>query len=316
MLINNNISLKDKILANKDKTIIGYDDFKDRFYAIDSKDRVHALIMGETGSGKSETMKLLMYQHIIKKEGFMLIDPHGMLARDINNILKNELNDYDNKVVYINTEDTNIKINPIEINDYKKYHLVVLSFINALKNLYEYAWGDRLETILRNALLLVIEADPPATLSKIAKVLSNKKYRDMLVKGSGNYDISNYWYHIYPNYAIEAFTAVYNKLDKLLSIASIKQIFDCEESSIDISKLIEENKIIIIDLSSAIADDIIKFLGSLFIHMLYVNAKQNIALNNKYHLYIDEAQLISTFAIREVHEELRNRGFKLPRDIA
>jgi DNA helicase HerA-like ATPase len=266
---------------------------------------VHALILGETGSGKSETMKLLMYQHIIKKEGFMLIDPHGILARDIDNILKNELKDYDNKVIYINTEDTNIKINPIEINDYKRYNLVVLSFINALKNLYEYAWGDRLETILRNALLLVIEADPPATLSKIAKVLSNKKYRDMLVKGSGNYDISNYWYHIYPNYAMEAFTAVYNKLDKLLSIASIKQIFDCEESTIDISKLIEDNKIIIIDLSSAIADDIIKFLGSLFIHMLYVNAKQNIALNKKYYLYIDEAQLISTFAVREVLNALR-----------
>ncbi len=295
--------LKEKILANGDKIIIGYDDYRDKFYAVDAKDRVHCLLLGETGSGKSETMKLLMYQHIVRGEGFMLIDPHGMLAKEVNEICKQELDD--DRVIYIDIENTNYKINPIEINDYKKYHLVILSFINALKNLYEYAWGDRLETILRNALLLVIEADPPCTLSKIAKVLSNKRYRDMLIKGSGSHDISNYWYHVYPNYAIEAFTAVYNKLDKLLSIASIRRIFDCEESTIDINKLIRDNKIIIIDLSTAIADDIIRFLGSLFIHMLYVSAKRANALSNKYYLYIDEAQLISTFAVREVLNALR-----------
>ncbi len=303
---NPRLKIKERILAYPDKVIIGYDDYKDKFYVINASNRVHSLILGETGSGKSETLKLLMYHNILRREGFMLIDPHGMLAKDINIIAKEELgNEYDDKVIYIDIDNTYVKLNPMEIKDYKRSHIVVISFINALKNLYDYAWGDRLETILRNTLNLIIESDPPCMLSKVAKVLADKKYREMLVKGSGNPAIMDFWYNIYPNYAYDAFTAVYNKLDKLLSIQSIRKVFDCEESTIDIKELIADGKIIIVDLSSIVADDIIRFIGSLFIHFLYVNAKQGYALNNRYYLYIDESQLLASFAVREVLNALR-----------
>ncbi len=303
---NPRLKIKERILAYLDKVIIGYDDYRDKFYVIDAKDRVHTLILGETGSGKSETLKLLMYQNIVRKEGFMLIDPHGILAKDINRLAKDELKDeYDDKVIYIDIENTYIKLNPMEIKDYRKAHIVVISFINALKNLYDYAWGDRLETILRNTINLIIESDPPCTLLKVAKVLADKKYREMLVKGSGNPAMMDFWYHVFPNYAYDAFTAVYNKLDKLLSIQSIRKVFDCEESTLDIEELIINGKIIIVDLSSIIADDIIRFIGSLFIHFLYIDAKQGYALNNRYYLYIDEAQIMASFAVREVLNALR-----------
>ena len=83
-------NLKDIILNNPNMLIIGYDDYRNRFYAVNNKDRVHALILGETGSGKSETLKLLMYHNILRREGFMLIDPHGMLARDVLQLLRKE----------------------------------------------------------------------------------------------------------------------------------------------------------------------------------------------------------------------------------
>ncbi|MEM4337799.1 MAG: hypothetical protein QXY33_03325, partial [Candidatus Nitrosocaldaceae archaeon] len=75
-------------------------------------------------------------------------------------------------------------------------------------------------------------------------------------------------------------------------------------SDINIDEIVR-GKIMIIDLSSIIADDIIRFVGSIFIHMLYVSAKSKSALSNKYYLYIDEAQLINTFAIREVLNAMR-----------
>ncbi|MEM2966646.1 MAG: hypothetical protein QW052_06880 [Candidatus Nitrosocaldaceae archaeon] len=224
----------------------------------------------------------------------MLIDPHGSLARDIYSILREEGRD----AIYLDMN-TNHKINPIG-----ESNIHLLSFISVLKNLYDYAWGDRLETILRNILLLIAESDPPCMLTKIARVLSNKQYRDMLVKGSGNPDMSNFWFHIYPNYTYDAFTSVYNKIDKLLSISNIRKIFDVESSDINIDEIVR-GKIMIIDLSSIIADDIIRFVGSIFIHMLYVSAKSKSALSNKYYLYIDEAQLINTFAIREVLNAMR-----------
>jgi len=300
-------NLKDIILNNPNMLIIGYDDYRNRFYAVNNKDRVHALILGETGSGKSETLKLLMYHNILRREGFMLIDPHGMLARDVLQLLRKEYTEqeFNDKVIYINPEVTNYKINPLEIEDYNKRHIVLMSFISALKNLYEYAWGDRLETILRNAIHLLMESDPPVTLSKIAKVLTDQRYRDMLVKGSADKSIEYFWFSVYPNYARDAFTAVYNKLDKLLTIQSIKKTFDVEESNIDLKEAVKEGKVIIIDLSTGFSDDIVRFLASIFVHMLYVYAKSGVVLSSKYYLYIDEAQLISTFAIREVLNALR-----------
>jgi len=63
--------------------------------------------------------------------------------------------------------------------------------------------------------------------------------------------------------------------------------------------------VVIVDLSTGFSDDIIRFLASIFVHMLYVYAKSGVSLSSKYYLYIDEAQLISTFAIREVLNALR-----------
>ncbi|MEM2162330.1 MAG: ATP-binding protein [Candidatus Nitrosocaldus sp.] len=310
------------ILSNPQQIIIGYDNYRDKFYAIPSSSRVHMLITGETGSGKSETLKLLIYQHILRREGFMLIDPHGSLARSILKLLREKLieEEYNNNVIYINPEVTNYRINPLEIKDYSKSHIVVMSFISALKNLYDYAWGDRLETILRNAINLIVESDPPCTLAKIAKVLADSKYRDMLVKGSVDKDMEYFWYSVYPNYAREAFTAVYNKLDKLLSIASVRKTFNVEESNLDIEEAIENNKVIVVDLASGFTDDITKFLASLFIHMLYITVRRRIdryeieelqSKDKQYYLYMDEAQIIASFAIREVLNALRKFNIKV-----
>ncbi len=304
---NYNHNLKDTIISNPNLLVIGYDDYRSRFYAVSNKDRVHALILGETGSGKSETLKLLMYHNILRREGFMLIDPHGMLARDILALLKREYSEeeYNSRVIYINPEVTNYRINPLQIEDYSKRHVVLMSFISALKNLYEYAWGDRLETILRNAIHLLMESDPPATLSKVAKVLADQRYREMLVKGSVDKSIEYFWFSVYPNYARDAFTAVYNKLDKLLTIHSVRKTFDVEEGNINLKDAVQQGKVIVVDLSTGFSDDIVKFLASIFVHMLYVYAKSGVALSNRYYLYIDEAQLIATFAIREVLNALR-----------
>jgi DNA helicase HerA-like ATPase len=98
---NNQRPVRDVLLQHPDEIIIGYDGYRHVFYAINVKDRVHALVLGETGSGKSETLKLLMYHNILRKEGFMLIDPHGMLARDVLALLRKEYpieEEFNNKV--------------------------------------------------------------------------------------------------------------------------------------------------------------------------------------------------------------------------
>ena len=52
-------------------------------YGIPSADRVHTAVFGSPGCGKSTLIKLLVLQNLRRGEGFMVIDPHGELARDV-----------------------------------------------------------------------------------------------------------------------------------------------------------------------------------------------------------------------------------------
>lgn len=288
-------------------------------YAIPSKYRVHTIIFGETGSGKSETMKLLILQCIKRREGFILIDPHGMLAREILALIPEDLC---NNVIYINPATALwfkkvVKVNPLYFDKEDK-HIVTTSFINVLKNLYSDSWGDRLETILRNALNLLISTSKSVTLKDIRAFITKQELRNSILRNVTDLDTLYFWYEIFENYSKEAIGVVYNKLDKILSTPLAMVMLDDEDgSSISIADIVRAKRFVIIDLSSIGSDDIIAFLGSIIIHMLYVEARmsidESIEGKNKdiFNLFIDEAHLFHSFAIREVLNTLRKFNIKV-----
>jgi Domain of unknown function DUF87. len=294
-------------------------------YAIPSMYRVHTAIFGETGSGKSETMKLLILQCIKRREGFILIDPHGKLAREILALIPTHLC---NNVIYINPATALwfkrvIKINPLYFDNIEEKYVTVASFINVLKNLYSDSWGDRLETILRNALNLLISRSKNITLKDLRALITNQELRNSILRDITDLDTLYFWYEIFEkNYKKESIGVVYNKLDKILSTPlAMVMLEDSNRSSISITHIIRENKFVIVDLASIASDDIVAFLGSIIIHMLYVEARKSIDFpfnnntigitNNVFNLFIDEAHLFHSFAIREVLNTLRKFNIKV-----
>jgi len=249
-------------------------------YAIPSIYRVHTVIFGETGSGKSETMKLLILQCIKRREGFILIDPHGRLAREVLALIPTNLC---NNVIYINPATALwfkrvIKINPLYFDNIEEKYVTVASFINVLKNLYSDSWGDRLETILRNALNLLISISKNITLKDLRALITNQELRNSILRNITDLDTLYFWHEIFEkNYKKESIGVVYNKLDKILSTPlAMVMLEDSNRSSISIAHIIRENKFVIVDLASIASDDIIAFLGSIIIHMLYVEARKSI----------------------------------------
>lgn len=306
-----------KMMISSDEIdIIGFGD-DGRAYGILSKYRIHTAIFGESGAGKSETMKLLILQCIKRRQGFMLIDAHGMLARDILALMSRE--SWRN-TVYINPAtaiwfNRVVSVNPLAYRSEEEKHITSASFLNALKNLYADSWGDRLETILRNAINVLLDNSKEVTLKDLRSFIVNSEFRDSILRNVTDIDTLHFWYDIFEkNYRKEAVGVVYNKLDKILS-THLAMVMLNSRSSIDIGQAMREGRFILVDLADIASDDIVAFLGSLLIHLVYVEAKMGVrsssSNSNIFNLFIDEAHLFPSFVIKEVLNTLRKFNVKV-----
>jgi hypothetical protein len=111
--------------------------------------------------------------------GVAVVDPHGDLAEKvIEYIPSNRIED----VVNINPSDINypIAFNVVEQVEPHLRHLVASGLVGVFKKLWADSWGPRLEYILRNAVLAILDY-PDSTLLGVVRMLSDKKYRKSVV---------------------------------------------------------------------------------------------------------------------------------------
>ena len=320
---------KKKPKNNRDYDALGFehDDAeahgkKNVAFGIKAASRIHMSIFGLVGSGKSSILKLLLLQNLQRGDGFMVVDPHGELARTILSIIpKSRIDD----VIYINPSSIykygrTILINPLEVKKPEERYVVVMSFVNSLYNLYSDTWGPRLETVLRNAANALVETEKNNTLGDLTRMISNKADRKSLLKMVSSENVRNFWIEIFEKqYSKEAGSAAYNKMDKIMSTPAVAAMLDSNVSSIQIDDIIKNKRILIVDLSSGASDDIAKFLGTILLNMLYIEAKKRIDLEddmedikkNPFYVYVDEAHLFSNTTMSEMLRALRKFGVKM-----
>ena len=121
-------------------------------------------IIGKTGAGKSTLIANMAINDIKNGEGVAVIDPHGDLTEIIlDYIPSNRIND----VIYLNPSDTStmFHLNPLEVGSNQK-ELIASGIVSIFKKLYGNSWGPRLEYILRNTILTLLEV-PDSTFLEV-----------------------------------------------------------------------------------------------------------------------------------------------------
>ena len=155
---------------------------KETIFGIKTEDRrKHVYIIGKTGVGKSTLIANMAIDDIRKGRGVGIIDPHGDLSETILDFIpKRRMND----VIYLEPFDTErpFSLNVLEIKNKQQKDLVASGIVSIFYKLYKDSWGPRLEYILRNVILTLLEA-PGATLVDILSLLSNAEYRKKVVRG-------------------------------------------------------------------------------------------------------------------------------------
>jgi len=292
---------------------------KDQIFGIKTDDRRrHMYVIGKTGTGKSTLLKNMMISDIIAGHGVGIIDPHGEFAESIlSYVPKSRIDD----IVYFNPADMDFPIafNIVENVSADQRHLVASGLIGIFKKLWADSWGPRLEYVLRNTILALLES-PDSTLLGIMRMLSDKDYRKSVVDHVTDPVIKAFWTEEYAKYSskfeVEAVAPIQNKVGQFLTNPLIRNIVGQKRSSINIRNIIDSQKILIVNVSKGrIGEDTAKLLGAMIITKIQQAAMSRIDIpedqRKDFFLYIDEFQNFATESFADILSEARKYRLSL-----
>jgi hypothetical protein len=209
--------------------------------------RRHMYLIGKTGMGKSTAMENMIIQDIINGEGVALVDPHGDFAEKLlDYIPSHRIND----VIYFNPADIDypIAFNVMEAVTPEHKHLVASGLVGVFKKLWADSWGPRLEYVLRNAILALLDY-PDSTLLGVMRILADKEYRKKVVAKIQDPVVRSFWVDEYSKYPpqlqAEATAPIQNKVGQFLSTALIRNVVGQVKSTIDLREIMDSKKVLI-----------------------------------------------------------------------
>ncbi len=308
-------------------TYIGRTDFRNRQtkFGIKKKDRSrHVYIIGKTGMGKSTVLENMAAQDILNGEGMCFVDPHGSaIDALLEYIPEHRVQD----VVYFAPFDTDypITFNVMEDVDPDSRHLVVNGLMASFKKIWQDAWSARMEYILSNTLLALLEY-PGSTLLGVNRMLAEKDYRNDVIKHVTDASVKAFWIDEYnkwdPRYAREAGAAIQNKIGQFTANPLIRNIIGQQKTSFDIRDMMDNQKIFLVNLSKGrIGEQNANLLGGMLITKIYLAAMsraevgaRNLATLPDFFFFVDEFQNFANESFADILSEARK--YKLALTVA
>lgn len=280
--------------------------------------RRHMYVIGKTGMGKTNLLENLAIQDIQKGHGIAFIDPHGDTAEKlIKAIPANRIND----VIYLNPSDQDFPIafNVMEKVDPEYRHLVASGLVGVFKKIWADSWGPRLEYILRNAILALLEY-PGSTLLGVTRILVDKSYRARVVEKITDPVVRSFWVDEFSQWndrvLQEVISPIQNKVGQFLSSSLIRNIVGQTVSSFNIREVMDNKKILIINLSKGrIGEDNGALLGAMMITKIQLAAMGRVDIpeddRKDFYLYVDEFQNFATESFANILSEARKYHLNL-----
>ncbi len=279
----------------------------------------HIYIIGQTGAGKSGLLELLALSDTFYNQGYCIIDPHGDFATDnLRFIPESRIKD----VVYFNPADVDypVAFNPLEVYDPARKPNICSEVIGVLKRMFGDSWGPRLEHILRYTLLALLDR-PETTLLDISRILTDKEFRKETLEYCTDVTVLQFWKHEFGQWnekqVNESIAPVLNKVGAFTANPIIRNIIGQPKSSFNVRKIMDEGKILIVNLSKGlIGEDNAAILGSFLVTKIQLAAMSrsdipNIEDRRPFFLYVDEFQNFATESFAVILSEARKYGLNL-----
>jgi|SRR5579872_86785 len=306
---------------NNEVTVFAKTNFRNQEvpFGIKTDDRRrHMYVIGKTGMGKTTLMENMIIQDIMNGKGLAFVDPHGdSVEKILDYIPNNRVND----VVYFNPADQDFPIafNILESVDPSYKHLVASGLMGVFTKIWANTWSARMEYILNNAILALLDS-PGNTLLGIARMIVDKKYRKKIVDNIRDPMVRSFWVDEFANwpdkYRMEAVAPIQNKVGQFLSTSIIRNIIGQSKSTIDLRDIMDNKKILLLNLSKGrLGEDNSALLGAMIITKLQLAALSRVDIlehdREDFYLYVDEFQNFATQSFATILSEARKYRLNL-----
>lgn len=280
--------------------------------------RRHMYVIGKTGMGKSTLLENMIHSDIREGKGVGVIDPHGDLIEAVLQVIpSNRTND----VILFDPADKEypLSFNMLSARDRDQHPLVVSGLMSVFTKLWPDVWSGRMEHILRNTLLALIEGQSNSMLG-ILRMFSDDGFRKKIVEHLDDKLVRSFWEDEYAGwsekYRTEAIAAIQNKIGQLLSVPMIRNIVGQTTSKLSLREAMDSGKIVLVNLSKGnIGEDNSAFLGSMLVTKFQLDAMSRTDIPEKerkdFYLYVDEFQNFATESFATILSEARKYRLNL-----
>jgi len=304
-------------------TFFGKTTFRNQMvpFGIKDEDRCkHMYSIGKTGVGKSTLFYNMVKQDMESGKGVGVIDPHGETIDHILDLVpENRIND----VVLLDPSDLErpVAINMLENPDPAQKNLMASGLVSVFKKHFGYSWGPRLEYLLNNAILTLLEV-PQTTLLGVTRLLADDNYQKYILFQVKDPVIKKFWEDEFKEMKgnqrliTEALSPIQNKVGRFLASSTIRNILGQAKSTIKLDEIMDQKKIFLVNLAKGkIGEDNSTLLGAMIINRLEFMAMQraNIPESERvpFYLYVDEFQNFASESFASILSEARKYKLSL-----
>ena len=263
----------------------------------------HVYLIGATGTGKTTLIRTMVSQDLHAKMGLALIDPHGDLVGQI------ESGGYRSDILILDpTRQDGLGYNPLKSVSPAWRGLVAGGILEVFKKAWPDAWGARMEHILRNALLALLD-QPAATLEDILRLLRDEAFRKLVASRVAHEPVRRFW-QVEFHGSREAIGPIENKVGAFLADPLVSRVVCNPKRQLSFRRAMDEGRALLINLAKGrIGEDSSAILGGLFVTAIglaaFSRADTPEATRRPFTLYIDEFQNYTTLAVADMLSELR-----------
>lgn len=284
-----------------------------RVFGIKQADRrAHMYVVGKTGTGKSTLLETLIRQDLGAPNGLALLDPHGDLAGRV--IPRVPASRWDDLVLFdVPDPKSPITFNPLAKVEPDKQPVAAAAMLEVMRKLWPTFWGPRMEHLLRNAFLALMER-PEAVLKDVLQLLDDDGFRKEVASGLRNVQVREFWLSEYAEYPkrmrAEAISPIQSKIGAFLADPVLYRIFSSPTSSFDPREILDHGAVLVVNLSKGrLGGDSASLLGSLLVSRLGIAALGRAEVPEQdrrdFFMFLDEFQSYTTLSLASMLSELR-----------